>query len=220
MSSANEQLFRNMRNLMVDRQLIPRGINNPRVLDAMRSVPRHEFIPPENQRYSYDDCPVPIGKGQTISQPYMVAFMAEAAKISPNDKVLEIGTGCGYSASILSHLCNTLHTIETIPELAERAAVQLKGYPNIHCYLSDGSMGLQAEAPFDAIVVTAGAPRIPESLKSQLAINGRLIIPVHNRELGFEDLLRVTKVGENEFSEEKLMDVRFVPLIGEEGWKN
>jgi protein-L-isoaspartate(D-aspartate) O-methyltransferase len=216
----NDQVFRNMRNLMVDRQLVSRGINDPRVLEAVRNVPRHEFIPVQNQRYSYDDSPVPIGNGQTISQPYMVAYMAESAKIRPTDKVLEIGTGCGYSASVLSQLCSSLFTVETIPALAERAKVQLQNYSNIHCFLSDGSLGLPEHAPFDAIVVTAGAPKIPESLRSQLAVNGRMIIPVHNDHMGYEELVRVIKNSEDDYSIEKLMDVRFVPLVGEEGWKH
>lgn len=219
MNSQAEAIFGNMRNFMVDRQLISRGLSNPSVLEAMRTVPRHEFVPLDNQRFSYDDHPIPIGCGQTISQPFMVAYMAEAAKIAPTDIVLEIGTGCGYSACVLSHLCEQLYTVETIAELANRAKEQLKSYANIHCFLSDGSLGLVDFAPFNAIVVTAGAPQIPQSLKDQLAINGRLVIPVYNKVLGHEELLRVTKLSADEFVTENLMGVRFVPLVGEEGWK-
>lgn len=210
-----------LRNHMVDTQLIPRGIHDQRVIHAMRTVPRHEFVPAENRHLSYDDRPVPIEENQTISQPFMVAYMAQEAMISSSDNVLEIGTGCGYSASILSCLCERVTTIETIPALAIAARERLASMAassNIACHLADGTLGMPEHAPYDAIIVTAGAPFIPPSLVSQLAVNGRLVIPVRNNE-GHEDLLRVVKMSEESIRSEKLMDVMFVPLVGEQGWR-
>jgi protein-L-isoaspartate(D-aspartate) O-methyltransferase len=209
-----------LRNHMVDAQLVPRGIHDQRVINAMRTVPRHEFVPAENRHLSYDDRPVPIGENQTISQPFIVAYMAQEAMISSSDNVLEIGTGCGYSASILACLCEKVTTIETIPSLAVAARERLRDSSNITCYLSDGTLGMPEHAPYDAIIVTAGAPFIPPSLVSQLAVNGRLVIPVHNEDKGHEDLLRVVKFSEENVRVEKLMDVMFVPLVGEQGWSS
>lgn len=215
---ATEEHLRNLRNHMVDAQLIPRRIHDQRVISAMRTVPRHEFIPVENRHLSYEDRPVPIGENQTISQPFMVAFMAQEAMISPSDNVLEIGTGCGYSASVLAHLCDKLTTIETIPSLAMAARERLMDRSNVTCCLSDGTLGMPENAPYNAIIVTAGAPFVPPSLVSQLAVNGRLVIPVRNQYEGHEDLLRLTKLSEENIRVEKLMDVMFVPLVGEQGW--
>ncbi len=208
-----------LRYQMVDRQIIGRGINNRNVLQSLREIPRHLFVPEEIRSQSYDDNPLPIGKNQTISQPYIVAYMAEAAMITSTDKVLEIGTGCGYSAAVLSRLASQVYTIERIPELANDAKVRLHdlGYDNIHTFLSDGSIGLSEHAPFNAIIVTAGAPSVPHSLVQQLAPGGRMIIPVSKGH--YEELLRITKTTDGEYESETLMDVRFVPLVGKEGYK-
>jgi len=213
-----------MRTKMVEQQLIPRGILDPHVLAALGKVERHRFVPPNQLANAYDDTPLPIGNDQTISQPYIVAYMAEAANIKKTDKVLEVGTGCGYNAAVLSHLGKEVYTIETIKELSEGAKKRLAdlGYTNIHCVHSDGSIGYPPEAPYDAIIVTAGAPTVPKSLLKQLALHGRLIIPVH-RGMFNEELVKITRSGEGEgdenFDEEFLCDVRFVPLIGKEGWQ-
>jgi protein-L-isoaspartate(D-aspartate) O-methyltransferase len=160
------------------------------------------------------------GYGQTISQPYMVAYMAEAAKLSPSDKVLEVGTGCGFAAAIFAQVAKEVHTVETIEGLATASKDRLSrlGYHNIHCYFSDGSIGLTEHAPYDAIIVAASAPSIPTSLKQQLAVNGRLIIPVKVNAM-MEELIRVTRKENDKFEQEFLMDVRFVPLVGKEGFK-
>jgi protein-L-isoaspartate(D-aspartate) O-methyltransferase len=182
MNLGQSELFQRLRNNMVDYQIAGRGVSDSAVLDAMKTVPRHMFVPPEYQQNSYDDSPLPIGNGQTISQPYIVGFMADAARLTPTDKVLEVGTGCGYSAAIISKVVHTVHTVETVPFLAETAKVRLNvlGFTNIICHYSDGSVGLPEHAPFDAIIVTASAPKIPNSLKAQLKTGGRMIIPVHN----------------------------------------
>jgi protein-L-isoaspartate(D-aspartate) O-methyltransferase len=218
-NGATKDIFTMLRHQMVDRQIIGRGVNNRDVLQAMREVPRHLFVPEEIRSQSYEDTPLPIGKNQTISQPFIVAYMAEAAMISRTDKVLEIGTGCGYSAAILSKLADQVYTIERIPELAEPAKVRLQelGLENVHAFLSDGSIGLAQKAPFDAIICTAGAPSVPHSLVQQLAPGGRMIIPVSKGY--YEELLRVTKTTDGEYESETLMDVRFVPLVGKEGYK-
>lgn len=206
-----------LRHRMVEHQIAARGVRDNRVLDAMRTVPRHEFVIPSLLADAYADTPLPIGEGQTISQPFMVAYMAEAAQITPTDKVLEVGTGCGYSAAVLSQLAEKVYTVEVVPALAETAKVRLEKYLNVHSFLSDGTMGLTEHAPYDAIIVTAGAPHVPASLLDQLSINGRLVIPVRN-DLGYEDLVRIHKQDDNSFSHTILMDVRFVPLIGKDGW--
>jgi protein-L-isoaspartate(D-aspartate) O-methyltransferase len=216
----SEGLFQQQRNRMVQATIARRGVLDCRVLDAMNEVPRHNFVLPHYLDEAYEDSSLPIGHGQTISQPYIVALMAESAQLQPTDKVLEIGTGCGYSAAVLSRLAQKVHTVESVPTLHEGATSRLKqlGYDNITCHLGDGSVGLASEAPFDAIIVTAGAPRVPQTLKAQLTLGGRLVIPVASALIG-EDLLRITKVGEHSYTEEKLTDVAFVPLLGEEGWK-
>ena len=213
---------------MVNQQLRPRGIKDERVLRAMETVPRHMFVSPELASAAYEDHPLPIGKNQTISQPFMVALMAEAARIQPTDKILEIGTGCGYSAAVLSMLASTVYTAEIIPELGNSAKNRLQelGYQNIEVMVEDGSVGFAEHAPFDAIVVTAGAPRVPQELLHQLSMGGRMVVPVRGESafLPGEKLLRLTRTAEentpHSFVIEYLDDVRFVPLRGKAGWKD
>jgi protein-L-isoaspartate(D-aspartate) O-methyltransferase len=219
--NAFNDVFRAMRHNMVESQIKARGVYDPHVLNAMNKVPRHVFVADSFANVAYDDCPQPIGYGQTISQPFMVAYMAEAARLAPNDKVLEVGTGCGYAAAIFAEIAQDVYTIETIKELSTDAALRLTnlGYKNIHCLATDGSVGYPDQAPFDAIIVAASAPSVPNSLKQQLAVNGRLIIPVKLNAFG-EALVRITRKENNEFEQEHLMDVRFVPLIGKEGFRS
>ena len=202
---------------MVERQLVRRDITDARVLAAFRKVPREAFVPAELAQYAYDDNPLPIGEGQTISQPYVVALMAEAARIGPDARVLEVGAGSGYAAAILAELAKDVVTIERHASLAEkaRAALARLGYANVIVVTRDGSLGFPERAPYDAILVAAGAPAPPTSLKEQLADNGRLVIPISVN--SHQDLKVITRHGES-FAEESLGGVRFVPLLGEEGW--
>lgn len=203
---------------MVSSQLEGRGIRDARVLEALRRVPRHLFVPESSRRSAYDDTPLPIGQGQTISQPYMVALMTEALHPRPGARVLEVGTGSGYQAAVLAELGCEVHTVECIPELAEGARRRLRslGYEGVHVHPADGSLGWSAQAPYAAVLVTAGGPRVPEPLREQLAGNGGvLVIPVGDRLV--QTLLRVTRRGDR-CREEDLGGCRFVPLVGEEGW--
>jgi protein-L-isoaspartate(D-aspartate) O-methyltransferase len=213
--------FAAQRAMMVERQLRARGIRDPAVLAAMREVPREEFVPPELAGHACDDNPLPIGEGQTISQPYMVAYMTEALEPRPADRVLEVGTGSGYAAAVLSRVVAEVYTVERIAVLAEAARERLGrlGYANIHVHDGDGSLGWAEHAPYDAIVVTAGAPQVPQPLLDQLAIGGRLVVPV-GPDLRLQTLVRVRRVGETEFRREDHFGVMFVPLIGEAGWKS
>jgi len=209
------------RRKMVEQQLAARGISDAAVLDAMGKVPRHLFVPEHRAACAYDDRPLPIGSGQTISQPFVVALMAQALALTGNERVLEIGTGSGYAASVLAEIAGEVYTIERIAALARRAGNTLAehGYDNVHVICGDGTLGWPDAAPYEGIVVTAGAPRVPEALKRQLAIGGRLVIPVEEG-FGAQLLLRVTRMGENAFETEDLGGVRFVPLIGEQGWRS
>ncbi len=204
------------RNAMVETQLKRRGIKDPMILQAMRTVPRHQFVPDGHIGRAYDDGPLPIGFGQTISQPYMVAVMTEALKLGGGEKVLEIGTGSGYQAAVLSEIAWEVYSIERHAELADSAHKLLIGYGNVYISVGDGTLGLPDKAPFDGIIVTAGAPYVPASLKNQLAEGGRLVIPVGERMM--QSLLRITREGDS-FREENLLGCVFVPLIGEEGWE-
>ncbi len=206
------------REMMVDTQLISRGIKDVPTLRAMGTVPRHCFVPSDLRKHSYQDAPLPIGDGQTISQPYIVALMTEAAQVKTEDRVLDIGTGSGYAAAIFSRIVDHVYTIERIAALTKKAkgCYTELGYDNIECKVGDGSLGWSGKAPFDAIVVTAGAPVVPESLVEQLSDGGRLIIPVGDA-FG-QRLLRLTKEASGEVRTETLEYVRFVPLIGAEGW--
>ncbi len=205
------------RQSMVKEQIQERGIDDPRVLAAFLEVPRHRFVEDYLKYKAYEDYPLTIGYGQTISQPYMVALMTQSLMPRASDKVLEIGTGSGYQSAILSRLCRFVHSIERISALASRARKihdELKYY-NIHIRIGDGTQGLPREAPFDGIIVTAGAPHVPEVLIDQLAEGGRLIIPVGSETL--QELKRITKTKEGH-DEESLGGCRFVKLIGKNGW--
>jgi protein-L-isoaspartate(D-aspartate) O-methyltransferase len=210
--------YREERLLMVDEQLRGRGIRDERVLDAMARVPRHEFVAQEHRDEAYEDHPIAIGEGQTISQPFVVAAMLEALALRPEDVVLEVGTGSGYETAVLAELVRTVYSIERIASLAERARAALErlGYSNVAVVHGDGSLGLPEAAPFDAIVVSAAAPHVPAPLMDQLRDGGRLVIPVGG---GFaQELQLVRKIGDN--STTLYLDgVRFVPLIGREGFR-
>lgn len=209
--------FAAKRSDMVERQLVRRGIADARVLAAMGRAPREKFVPPELADCAYDDNPLPIAEGQTISQPYIVALMAEAARIKPDDRVLEVGTGSGYAAAVLGELARQVITIERHGALAAgaREALQRAGYSNVLVLEGDGSLGVPDHSPYDAILVAAGAPAPPDSLKRQLGEGGRLVIPISAD--GHQDLRVITRRGEA-FTEEDYGAVRFVPLLGEEGW--
>lgn len=203
------------RQQMVKIQAEARGIDDPNVLNAMRIVPRHLFVPQEYQERSYEDSPLPIGHQQTISQPYMVGFMSQAIKPKSTDRILEIGTGCGYQAAILSRICQDVFTIEIVEPLSIRTKETLAklGYNNVHTRISDGYRGWPEEAPFDAIIVTAACPSIPEPLIEQLKLGGTIIIPVGQP--GREQILIKGTKTQQGLQTEQLFPVRFVPLTGE-----
>ncbi|BDV43581.1 hypothetical protein GURASL_25040 [Geotalea uraniireducens] len=209
-----------LRDTMIEEQLKWRGIRDPAVLAAMREIPREEFVPPELATIAYADRPLPIGEEQTISQPYIVAYMTEALELTAGDRVLEIGTGSGYAAAVLSRIAGQVYTIERLAELARTARNRLErlGYRNIVVHLGDGTLGWPDHAPYEAIVVTAGAPDIPRPLLEQLAEGGRLVIPVGPHP-SFQTLVRIRRLGTDEYRREELLDVRFVPLIGSAGWE-
>ena len=206
------------RKLMVENQLKPRGIKDELVLEAMGTVPRHMFVGEDLMSRAYDDCALPIGEGQTISQPYMVALMTELLELEGGGKVLEIGTGSGYQTAVLSMLASEVYTVERIPLIASRTETRLKdlGYSNVKTYTADGTVGLRTEAPFDGIIVTAGAPRIPEQYIEQLKPGGRLVIPVGTRYS--QVLYQVTKTPDG-IREAMSTQCVFVPLIGQDGWE-
>jgi protein-L-isoaspartate(D-aspartate) O-methyltransferase len=205
---------------MVKRQIQGRNVNDPKVLAAMRLVPRHAFIGAGEQSAAYSDWPLPIGHDQTISQPYIVAFMTEVLKLDPNDKVLEIGTGSGYQAAVCAEIAKEVYTIEIVRELAKSAAEKLKelGYHNVFVRAGDGFFGWPEKAPFDAIIGTAAAGRIPQPLIDQLKPGGRMILPIESS-LGFQYLVLMTKDGKGGLHQKKVMPVRFVPMTGEVGKK-
>ncbi|MEW6667120.1 MAG: protein-L-isoaspartate(D-aspartate) O-methyltransferase [Thermodesulfobacteriota bacterium] len=210
--------YRLARERMVKNQLIPRGISDKRVLEAMGRVQRHLFVEEALEGEAYNDHPLPIGHKQTISQPYIVALMTEALDLTGTENTLEIGTGSGYQTAVLAELSKTVYTIERIRPLLDNARRTLEklGYPNIRYKAFDGTLGWKEFGPFDAIIVTAGAPRIPEPLKEQLAEGGRMVVPVGNK--FSQELIKVTRV-KGVFREENLGGCRFVDLIGEHGWK-
>jgi protein-L-isoaspartate(D-aspartate) O-methyltransferase len=203
------------RDRMVDEQIAGRGIRDPHVLAAMRQVPRERFVSADLAELAYEDSPLPIPAGQTISQPYVVALMIEAAELKPGARVLEIGTGSGYAAAVLSRIARQVHTIERLSELVESARQRFQelGYNNIEVRAGDGTQGWPEAQPFDAIVVAAAGASIPDRLRRQLAIGGRLIMPVGEAR-GRQTLVKLTRCGESNFEEKHLGDVAFVPLIG------
>ncbi|MCF8110241.1 MAG: protein-L-isoaspartate(D-aspartate) O-methyltransferase [Desulfobacteraceae bacterium] len=210
----NELNFRQQRMEMVQQQLRARGIKDPKILAAFKKVPRHEFIPESLRKYAYQDRPLPIGEGQTISQPYIVALMTKSIEPEKTDRVLEIGTGSGYQAAILAELCEQVYTIEIIESLAESASRTLSklSYENVHVRSGDGYKGWPEHAPFDAIVVTCAPEKIPEPLKEQLAEGGRMVIPVGR---DYDQNLVLLKKKGGELIKEQILPVLFVPMVDE-----
>jgi len=202
---------------MLREHLEARGITDPRVLGAFCEVPREEFVPPKLANLAYEDTPLEIGSGQTISQPYTVAFMTQLLDPRPEDTVLEVGTGSGYQAAILSSLVKKVYTIERFAELARRAEDNLKklGCDNVEVAVGDGSLGLPEKAPFEGIIVTAGAPEVPPPLLDQLEVGGRLVIPVGTH---VQEMMKITRTADD-FKREVHSGFRFVPLVGKEGFK-
>lgn len=207
------------RKKMVNRQIAGRGVCDPFVLAAIRAVPREKFLPEELRAFAYDDAPLPIAEGQTISQPYIVAVMIEAAALRPGDRALEIGTGSGYAAAVMAEITESVFTIERHASLAESALRRLRklGYDTVEVRIGDGTLGLPEAAPFDVIVSAAGGPEIPASWKAQLAVGGRLVMPVGERE-GVQQLIKLTRRDENVFDHQEIASVRFVPLVGAQGF--
>jgi len=208
-----------LRHSMVAQQLSQRGIEDPRVLQAMRDIPRHFFVPARHRAMAYEDTPLSIGYEQTISQPLMVAMMTAALQLHGQERVLEIGTGSGYQAAILARLALVVFSIERVPELAAqaRATLAMAGITNVHVLVGDGSLGLPEHGPYDAIIVTAASPRVPPALVDQLKPGGRLLVPVGDRHE--QTLMRLTATSTAP-RVERLGGCRFVPLIGQQGWLN
>lgn len=210
---------RSARRRMVERQIAARGVRSPRVLAAMESVPRERFVPDHLLESAYDDAPLPIGAGQTISQPYVVALMIEALEIAPDHRVLEIGAGSGYAAAVLGRMAREVFAVERHQGLATAAQERMTrlGYDNVHIRCGDGTLGWADHAPYDRVLVSAGGPEVPPSLREQLAIGGRLVIPV-GADPRSQQLLRIRRTGPSSYERESLGRVQFVPLIGSEGW--
>jgi protein-L-isoaspartate(D-aspartate) O-methyltransferase len=207
--------LKKQRLMMVENQIRDRGIQNPRVLEAMRNVPRHKFVDLEYQKSAYEDHPLPIGHGQTISQPYIVAYMTEKLALTDDDKVLEIGTGSGYQAAILAELADSVYTIEIVEPLCVKAKKRLAdlGYDNVFVRCGNGYNGWPEEAPFDAVIMTAAGKHIPQPLLDQLKVGGQLVAPVGDY---FQELVLMKKTDDDQFKKEKLIPVRFVPLTGKQ----
>jgi protein-L-isoaspartate(D-aspartate) O-methyltransferase len=212
-----DAILKDLREKMIAQQLIPRGISDKNVLEAFRKVPRHYFVPDELQDRSYDDYPLPIGSHQTISQPYMVALMTQSLGLKGGERVLEIGTGSGYQTAILAEIAKEVYSVERIAELSGHAKKILDniGYKNITLEVGDGTLGWPEHAPYDSIIVTAGAPGVPESLAAQLKDGGRLVIPIGS---GFTQVLTVVEKRGGQLKTEEACGCAFVPLIGKEGW--
>lgn len=218
MENEQEDQYREARRLMVETQLKRRGITDSRVLAAMAKIPRHLFVPKHLGEQAYGDYPLPIGEDQTISQPYIVALMTQALELKDTDKVLELGAGSGYQAALLGELADQVYTIERLPSLAQAAeqALTALGYTNVQVRVADGTLGWSEEAPFDAMLVTAGSPQIPPPLVEQLAMGGRLVIPVGDSYS--QTLTRVRRTPDG-LKHEYLGGCRFVKLIGKHGWE-
>jgi protein-L-isoaspartate(D-aspartate) O-methyltransferase len=216
----NTDEFAAARARMVAQQIADREISDPQVLAAMGAVPREAFVPPSERAFAYDDHPLPIGDGQTISQPYIVALTTEALRLAGGERVLEIGTGCGYAAAVLGHIAAEVHTVERLASLAESARDNLArlGIANVHVHTGDGTLGWPEAAPYDAIAVTAAGPEVPAALKAQLKPGGRLVMPVGDRYGYQQELLRWTRDAQGRERTEMLCGVRFVPLLGEQGF--
>lgn len=208
------------REQMVEMQIAARGISDRNLLEAMRAVPREAFVPEHLAAQAYEDSPLPIEAGQTISQPYIVALMISAAEVKPGDRVLEIGAGSGYAAAVMGRIAAEVLAIERHGELARLAGERMArlGYTNVDILEGDGTEGLPEEAPFDAILAAASGSHVPETLLRQLSVGGRLVMPVGEPH-AVQNLVKVTRIGENAFEQEDLGPVRFVPLIGREGWQ-
>jgi protein-L-isoaspartate(D-aspartate) O-methyltransferase len=206
---------------MVETQLRGRGIHDRAVLEAFGNVPREDFIPPDMANMAYADVPLPIGKGQTISQPFVVALMVQSLELQPTDRVLDVGTGSGYATAIVAFVASEVYTIERHRNLADSAAKRLAGLDSgsVHVRCGDGSLGWPEHAPYDAIVVSAGGPSVPEALRQQLGVGGRLVMPVGDM-MTMQRLIRVRRVEKDNYSQEELGLVRFVPLIGDQGWEH
>lgn len=219
MSKQERPDYAAQREQMVAEQIAGRGIEDEAILQAMRDVPREVFVMPAYRHYAYDDTPLPIPGDQTISQPYVVALMIAKLGLRPQDRVLEIGAGSGYAAAVMSRIAEEVYTVERLKELVDYARERLAqlGYDNVHVRHGDGTLGWPEHAPYDGIVVAAGGPTLPPSLRGQLAIGGRLIMPVGTSERR-QQLVCVTRTGAKTFEEKPLGPVAFVPLIGEEGW--
>jgi protein-L-isoaspartate(D-aspartate) O-methyltransferase len=217
--NTGQDILEQRRHRMVDLQIADRGVRDTLVLSAMHKVEREKFIPADLLELAYRDGALPIGCGQTISQPYIVAMMTEALELKGGERVLEIGTGSAYAAAVLAEIAGQVISIECVKELADRARETLAelNYDNVTVIEGDGTKGYEASAPYDGIVVTAGGPDVPKSLRKQLKIGGRLVIPVGASQT-MQTLIRVTRNSDEQFSEEDLCGVRFVPLVGEEGW--
>ncbi|MFW5885767.1 MAG: protein-L-isoaspartate(D-aspartate) O-methyltransferase [Halanaerobium sp.] len=215
-----EKDFEKLRQKMVKEQLMSRGIDDEAVLEAFKNVPREKFMLEKNREYAYQDGAQSIDAGQTISQPYIVALMLQALKLNKNNRVLEIGTGSGYAAALLAEIAEEVYTIERIEKLALKARKVLKelDYQNVKVKIGDGSLGWEEKAPYDAILVSAAAPYVPEKLIEQLSRRGRLVIPVGRRN-AVQQLKLIRKKNKNKIKEENLEYVRFVPLLGEDSWK-
>jgi protein-L-isoaspartate(D-aspartate) O-methyltransferase len=213
--------FAALRQQMIEYQMAARGLDDEAVLRAINAVPREEFVPTELVEFAYNDSPLPIAASQTISQPYIVALMTAALELKPEDRVLEVGTGSGYAVAVLAEIASQVYSIERHKILADSARKRLEelGYANTKIMYADGTLGWPEHAPFDAIVVAAGGPDVPTTLKQQLAIGGRLVIPV-GASLHTQKLLRVRRISADEYHQEDLGDVRFVPLIGAAGWED
>jgi protein-L-isoaspartate(D-aspartate) O-methyltransferase len=208
------------RHRLVERAIEAHGISDHLVLTAMRRVPRELFVPEYLRAQAYDNRPLPIGFGQTISQPYIVAYMIEALRLRGGEKVLEIGAGSGYAAAVLAEIAGEVFAIERLAELASLAEQNLAaaGYTSVRVIHADGTLGLPDEAPFDAILISAGAPEVPRTLCDQLAVGGRMVVPV-GQDRNLQQVVRVTRIDGDEFLQDKLDLVAFVPLIGEQGWQ-